>query len=309
MPSNSSRKVVLVAVIRNLAIAICKFIAAFASGSSAMLAEAFHSAAGTGNEILLWVGIKRSERAPDALRPFGHGKVLYFWSLIVAVFIFGVGGTLGFYEGLSRVLRPQEVRYSIWNYVVLGVAFVLDYYSWKVSSRELFARRRLSEGVWDVIRKSKDPTVFTVFLEDAAGMLGSLIAFLGILLSRLSHSPYFDAASSMLIGVLVGAMGLFLAKESGALLVGESASAAKVDKIRQIIQSEPAVDQVGDILTMQLSPDQVLLAVAIRFHHGPSVRDLEVTIDRLERRIQSEEPTVKRIFIEAEALKDRKRTA
>jgi cation diffusion facilitator family transporter len=309
VPSNSSRKVVLVAVITNLAIAICKFIAALLSGSSAMLAEAFHSTADTGNEILLWVGMKRSERAPDALHPFGHGKVLYFWSLIVAVFIFGVGGTLGFYEGLSRVLKPQEVRYSVWNYVVLAVAFVLDFYSWKISSRELFARRKPDEGVWDVIRKSKDPTVFTVFLEDAAGMLGSVIAFLGIFLSRWLRSPYYDAASSMLIGVLVGAMGLFLAKESGALLVGESASPAKVDKIRRIIQSEPAVDQVGDILTMQLSPDQVLVAVAIRFHHGPSVRDLEATIDRLERRIQSEESTIKRIFIEADALQDRKPTA
>jgi len=309
MASQSSRKVVLVAVITNLAIAVCKFIAAFVSGSSAMLAEAFHSAADTGNEILLWIGIKRSERGPDALHPFGHGKVLYFWSLLVAVFIFGVGGTLGFYEGLSRILKPEQVRSSVWNYVVLAAAFVLDFYSWKVSSRQLFAKRNPDEGVWDVIRKSKDPTVFTVFLEDSAGMLGSTIAFLGILLSRVLHSPYYDAASSILIGVLVGTMGLFLARESGALLVGESASPGKVEKIRKIIQSEPAVDQVGDILTMQLSPDQVLLAVAIRFHHGPSVRDLEATIDRLERRIQSEEPTVKRIFIEAEALKDQKRIA
>ena len=271
-----------------------------------MLAEAFHSTADTGNEILLWIGIKRSARAPDSLHPFGHGKVLYFWSLIVAVFIFGVGGTLGFYEGLTRVLHPEHVQHGPWNYLVLFIAFGLDFYSWKVSSRTLLAKRKHDEGTWDIIRRSKDPTVFTVYLEDLAGMTGSVIAFSGILLSHLTSNPYYDAASSMLIGLLVGAMGLFLARESGALLVGESASKRKIDNIRRIIQSNPAVDRVGDILTMQLSPDQVLVAVAIRFHHGPGVRDLEAAIDRLERQIQQEEPTVKRIFIEAESLRGRK---
>lgn len=309
MSSNSSKRVVLIAIATNLAIAVCKFIAAFVSGSSAMLAEAFHSTADTGNEILLWVGIRRSGRAPDALHPFGHGKALYFWSLIVAVFIFGVGGTLGFYEGITRFLRPEEVRSSIWTYVVLAIAFLLDLYSWRVSSRELFALKKPHETVWSTIRRSKDPTVFTVFLEDAAGMLGSAIAFVGILLSRLLHSPYYDAASSMFIGVLVGAMGLFLARESGALLVGESASDTQVKNIRRIIQSEPSVSEVGDILTMQLAPDQILVAVTIRFHHGPTVRDLEAIIDGMENRVQSEEPTVKRIFIEAEALKNTNRVA
>lgn len=307
MRSNSSRKVIFVALLANLAIAVCKFIAALASGSSAMLAEAFHSTADTGNEILLWVGMKRSERGPDSLHPFGHGKVLYFWSLIVAVFIFGVGGTLGFYEGLARILNPHEVRYSIWNYVVLAVAFSFDFYSWKVSSRVLLAKQKRDETVWDVIRRSKDPTVFTVFLEDAAGMAGSVIAFAGILLASLLHNPYFDAASSMLIGILVGAMGLFLARESGALLVGESASPGKIDNIRRIIQAERTVDRVGDILTMQLSPDQILVAVAIKFHSGLSIQELEATIDRLERQVQTEEPSVKRIFIEAESLRDTSR--
>jgi len=270
-----------------------------------MLAEAFHSTADTGNEILLWVGIKRSERAPDSLHPFGHGKVLYFWSLIVAVFIFGVGGTLGFYQGLSRVLKPERLNDTVWNYVVLAIAFVLDFYSWRVSSRELFARRKPNESIWNLIRRSKDPTVFTVFLEDAAGMLGSVIAFLGILLAHWLHNPYFDAASSMLIGVLVGGLGLFLARESGALLVGESASPGKIDKIRRILQLHPMVEQVGDILTMQLSPDQVLVAAAIKFRGEYAVQDLETAIDRLERQIQQEEPTVKRIFIEAESLRTR----
>ena len=269
-----------------------------------MLAEAFHSTADTGNEILLWVGVKRSERGPDSLHPFGHGKVLYFWSLIVAVFIFGVGGTLGFYEGIAHILNPHEVRYSVWNYMILGIAFSFDLYSWKVSSRVLLAKQRPEETVWDVIRRSKDPTIFTVFLEDAAGMAGSVIAFLGILLASIFHNPYFDAASSILIGLLVAALGLFLARESGALLVGESASPGKINTIRRIIQSEPLVDRIGDVLTMQLSPDQVLVAAVVKFRRGPSVEELESTVERLERQIQTEEPTVKRIFIEAESLRD-----
>jgi cation diffusion facilitator family transporter len=304
--SDSSRKVVLIAIATNFVIAVCKFVAALISGSSAMLAEAFHSTADTGNEILLWIGIKRSARGPDALHPFGHGKVLYFWSLIVAVFIFGVGGTLGFYEGVSRILKPEEVGSSGWSFAVLAVSFVMDFYSWNISKKELVARKKPEESMWEVIRRSKDPTVFTVFLEDSAGMVGSVLAFIGILLARTLHNPYFDAVSSMLIGLLVGTLGLFLARESGALLVGESASQGKIEKIRNIIDSDQLVDKVGDILTMQLSPDQVLVAVAIRFHHGPNVRELEEAIERLERRIQSEEPSVKRIFIEAESLRDQK---
>jgi cation diffusion facilitator family transporter len=301
--SGSSLKVIYAAIAANLAIAISKFVAAVFTGSSAMLAEAFHSTADTGNELLLLLGIKRSQRPADSDHPFGHGKELYFWSLVVAIFIFGVGGGVSFYEGVSRVLRPRSTNNPGWNYAVLCTAAAFEGYSWYIARRALESQKKRGETLWRVILRSKDPTVFTVFLEDSAALMGIAIAFLGIFLGQVFRNPYFDAVASMVIGLLLAAVALVLAMESGALLVGESANPDLIRRVRKIISSEPAVEVVGDILTMQLGVDQVLVAVTVKFRRDLSVPQIESTIDRLERRIRQEEPTIKRIFIEAESLR------
>ena len=303
MASGSSLKVIYAAIAANLAIAISKFVAALVTGSSAMLAEAFHSTADTGNELLLLLGIKRSERPADADHPFGHGKELYFWSLLVAIFIFGLGGGVSFYEGFSRALRPRLIINPGWNYAVLGAAAIFEGYSWYVARRALNLQRKPGDTLWRVIRRSKDPTVFTVFLEDSAALIGIGIAFLGVFLGQLFNNPYLDPAASMLIGVLLAAVAILLALESGALLVGESANSDQIRRVREIIRSEPAVEAVGDLLTMQLGVDQVLLTIAIKFRRDLGVPQIESTIDRLERRIRQAEPSIKRIFIEAESLR------
>jgi cation diffusion facilitator family transporter len=272
-----------------------------------MLAEAFHSTADSCNELLLLVGIRRSERPPDELHPFGHGKELYFWSLIVAIVIFGLGGGLSLHDGLSRLLHPVPSTNPQWNYLVLGFAAIFEGYSWIVSRRELKARgRRHRQSIWRVIRASKDPTVFTVFLEDSAALIGMAIAFVGIFLSQSLNNPYWDAGASLLIGLVLIGVAIVLANESRELLLGERAHLAQVRKVRSIIQSEPAVREVGDVFTLQFGPDQILLAVSIHFDPNLRVRDLEPTIERLERKIQKEEPAIKRIFIEAEALKKKR---
>jgi cation diffusion facilitator family transporter len=301
--SGSSLKVIYAAIAANLAIAISKFVAAAVTGSSAMLAEAFHSTADTGNEFLLLLGLKRSERPADADHPFGHGKELYFWSLLVAIFIFGMGGGFSFYEGFSRALKPRPISSPGWNYAVLGAAAMFEGYSWYVARRALDSQRKPGDTLWRLIRRSKDPTVFTVFLEDSAALIGIGIAFLGIFLGQLFNNPYLDPAASMLIGVLLAAVAILLAMESGALLVGESANSDQIRRVREIIRSEPAVEAVGDLLTMQLGVDQVLLTIAIKFRRDLGVSQIESTIDRLERRIRQEEPSIKRIFIEAESLR------
>jgi cation diffusion facilitator family transporter len=303
MASGSSLKVIYAAIAANLAIAISKFVAAAVTGSSAMLAEAFHSTADTGNEFLLLLGLKRSERPADADHPFGHGKELYFWSLLVAIFIFGMGGGFSFYEGVSRVLKPRPISSPGWNYAVLGAAAIFEGYSWYVARRALDSQRKPGDTLWWLIRRGKDPTVFTVFLEDSAALVGIGIAFLGIFLGQLFNNPYVDPAASMLIGVLLAAVAILLAMESGALLVGESANSDQIRRVREIISSEPAVEAVGDLLTMQLGVDQVLLTIAIKFRRDLGVPQIESTIDRLERRIRQEEPSIKRIFIEAESLR------
>ncbi len=299
----SSRKVIYVAILTNVVIGISKYVAAAFTGSAAMLAEAFHSTADTGNELLLLVGMKRSTRPPDALHPFGHGKVLYFYSLLVAVYIFGVGGVLAIYEGISHFRHPEDFTHVGWNYVVLGVAFVFESYSWRVSYRELRARKDPDESTWDEIIGSKDPTVFTIFLEDTAALIGTFLAFLGILIGSVFHNPYFDPAASILIGLLLTGVAFLLARESGALIVGERTSRARIDRIRRLICSDPSVENVGDLLTMQLGPEQVLLNVDIKFHGGLDVQKLESAIDRIEARIRQQEPTVGRIFIEADSLR------
>jgi cation diffusion facilitator family transporter len=301
----SSTRVIYVAIAANIAIALTKYGAAAATGSPAMLAEAFHSSADSCNEFLLLLGIKRSERPPDELHPFGHGKELYFWSLVVAIVIFGLGAGFSLHDGISRLLHPQETTRPFWNFVVLAIAVLFEGYSWFVSGQQLLARRRPGQTLWRVIRASKDPTVFTIFLEDSAALAGIAIAALGIGLGQILHNPYCDPSASVLIGLLLVVVAVLLANESRELLLGERASLVQIQRVRELIQSDPSVEQVGEIFTMQLGPDEVLLAVALRFSPALRVRELELAIDRLEEKIRQEEPEIKRIFIEAESLKPR----
>jgi cation diffusion facilitator family transporter len=219
--SRASKKVVYAAIVSNLAIALLKYVAAAFSGSSAMLAEALHSTVDTGNEILLLVGIKRSGRPPSALHPFGHGKALYFYSLLVAVYTFGIGGGLAVYHGISGLRHPESALHSSWNYAVLAISAALDFYSWRISYVELRAHKKRGDSIWDEVIGSKDPAIFTVFLEDSASLIGIVVAFCGIFLGQVFNRPYFDPAASIIIGLLLVGTAALLGRESGALLVGE----------------------------------------------------------------------------------------
>jgi cation diffusion facilitator family transporter len=303
MAIQESKKVIYAAIATNIAIAICKYAAAAFTGSSAMLAEAFHSTADSGNELLLLVGIKRSSRPPDALHPYGHGKALYFYSLLVAVYIFGIGGGLSVYEGISHLRNPQLPERPMWNYGVLALAVICDFYSWVVSYRELRSRKDPEESTWQEIIGSKDPTVFTVFLEDCAGLIGAFLAFLGIFLGRVFDNPYFDPAASILIGLLLAALAILLGRESGALLIGERTNRRRIDRVRNIITLDPSVDRMGQLFTMQLGPSQVLLTVNIQFRRDLDIQQLEAAIDRIESRIREKEPMIQHIFLEAESFR------
>jgi cation diffusion facilitator family transporter len=306
MATRESKGVIYAAIFANIAIAICKFAAAAVTGSSAMLAEAFHSTADSGNELLLLWGIKRSARPPDALHPYGYGKALYFYSLLVAVYIFGVGGGLALHEGISHLKHPEIPTHPGWNYTVLALAAVFDFYSWRISYRELRARKDPNESTWDEIKGGKDPTIFTVFLEDSAGLLGVLLAFLAIFLGRQFNNPYLDPIASIVIGLVLAVLAVFLGRESGALLVGERTNRARIASLKEIICADPAVEQVGDLLTMQLGPEEVLLTVNIQFRRKLTLEQLESAIERIEARIRREQPSVQRIFIEAESFKPEK---
>jgi len=293
---------VYVAVGSNLAIAAAKFAAALITGSSAMLAEAIHSVVDTGNELLLLLGIRRSARPADTLHPFGHGKELYFWSLIVAILLFGLGGGMSIYEGISHLQHPVEIRDPTWNYVVLGVAFVAEGASWVIAVRKLLEGRREGQSAWRTMRTSKDPTVYTVVAEDSAALAGVLVAFLGVLLGHRLHDPYLDGTASIVIGLILATVAGYLAVESRDLLVGESAGTDVVEDIRALAEADPAVVQASRPLTMHFGPDRVLLNLDIEFRPELTADEVAAAVDRLEARIRKEHPSIRRIFIEAEAL-------
>jgi cation diffusion facilitator family transporter len=302
MPARDSRNIIFIAIIANLAIAGLKLFAAIVTKSSAMMAEAIHSAADTGNELLLLLGMRRSARPADALHPFGHGKALYFYSLLVAVYIFAFGGGLSIYEGMSRLRHPVLPEHVIWNYLVLTGAAAFEFYSWQVAYRDLRSRKDADETVFDEIIGSKDPTVFTVFLEDSAGLAGTVLAFFGILLSRVFNNPHFDAITSIFIGILLALVALLLGRETGALLLGERTNRARIRKMKQIIVDDPAVERVGKLLTMQMGPQQALLTVEIRFQRTLDILQVESAIERIKERIRQKEPTVEKIFIDPDSF-------
>jgi cation diffusion facilitator family transporter len=290
------------ALAANLAIAVTKFIVAAVTGSSAMLSEAIHSTVDTGNQLLLLFGIRRSRRPPDLHHPYGHGKELYFWSLIVAVLIFGLGGGMSVYEGIVHVLAPKPTHNPFWNYVVLVASLVFESTSFVIALRE-FRPTMGGRPFWTAVRESKDPTHYTVLAEDAAAIAGLLLALLGVSLSQVFEAPVFDAIASIAIGLLLAAVAIFLVIESRGLLVGESVDQTTLAKIRNILESDPAVVRVVRLLTMQLSPDQILVNLNVAFASNVSAKDLLHVIDRLEQRIVTSHPTVRYVLIEAESLR------
>jgi cation diffusion facilitator family transporter len=291
------------AIASNLIIAAAKFAAALISGSSAMLSEGIHSVVDTANELLLLLGIHRSQKAPDDLHPFGHGQELYFWSLIVAILLFGLGGGMSIYEGISHLQHPNELRDPVPNYIVLGIAFLAEGTSWTIAMRKLLEKRQKGHSVWQAMRSSKNPAVYTVVAEDSAALSGILVAFVGVFVGHRLHSPYPDGAASVGIGLILATVAVYLAFESRDLLVGESASAEAVRRVRELAEADPDVVRVWRPLTMHFGPDQVLLNLDIEFRSNLSAAEVTAAVDRLEASIRGERPEIKRIFIEAESLR------
>lgn len=292
------------AIAANLVIALTKFGAAFVTGSSAMLSEGIHSLVDTCNQLLILLGIRRSKRPADREHPYGYGKELYFWSLIVAMLLFGLGGGMSFYEGIRHLRHPAPPSDPTWNYIVLAIAAVVESSAWLIAMRELL-KTRGKRSVWQAVRASKDPAIYTVLAEDTAAILGLLVAFIGVYLGHRYQNPYFDGAASLVIGLLLAAVAVFLARESKDLLIGEGADEAIVRSIQTIAETEAGVERVGMPLTMYLGPAQVLLNLDVQFRADLAASEMVHTVDRIEQAIRKAHPEVRRIFIEAEALRGR----
>ncbi|MEO8125477.1 MAG: cation diffusion facilitator family transporter [Bryobacteraceae bacterium] len=298
--NTDSKFTTLAALGGNLVIAIIKFVVAGISGSSAMLAEGIHSLVDTANQVLMLVGIWRSRRPADEGHPFGHGKELYFWSLLVAVLIFGVGGGISAYEGVERILHPKPVEQVSWSYIVLGVAFVIEGATFLVALRA-FAREHGTEDILGDIIASKDPTTYTILAEDGAALIGLVIAACGIFFSQYLKMPWLDGLASILIGLLLAAVATFLIRECRGLLVGEGVDPKTKAEVLKIVSEDPQVECVRRALTMYLGAENALLTLDVRFRASTSVTDVAEATDRIKALIRQRFPDFQRIYLEAEA--------
>jgi len=297
MPAGS--KAVVAAFCTDAVATVLKFIAAGVTGSAGMFSQGIQSAVDTLDTALLLMGIHLSHKPPDRMHPMGHGRELYFWTMIVATVIFGVGGGINIFVGVLRIIQPRPTGHLVWSYAVLAGAAVLDGVNLMFASRQY---RRIYRGrpFFAAFRKSKDPTTFAVMLEDGSDLLGISAAFAGIALSR--WIPALDGVASIVIGAILVAVAFLLSRECHGLLIGEAGSDELLERIRKVAKIDDRIDRVGDPLTLYFGPQDVMLALSVQFRKDLDADSLARAIDDMESAIRRNTPEITRIFIEAESL-------
>lgn len=301
MAQKESTFVVAAALGANVAIAIAKFAAALFTGSPAMLSEAVHSCVDCGNEVLLMIGLHRGKRPPDETHPFGYGMEVYFWAFLMSVMLFGIGAGISLLEGIHGIRSPEPIESPWISYLVLGIAAVAETTSWIISVRTL-GRHRRGRSWLNTVRRAKDPSVFAVVFEDSAALLGLAAAALGIGLGEMLGNPVWDAIASLVIALILFLTGLFLARECHGLLTGESALPEVRQAIAQSARAQPGVSRLGELATLQIGPESVLVAMSLDFDDDLSAHDVETAVTGLERRLRTEHDEISRVFIEAQSL-------
>jgi cation diffusion facilitator family transporter len=293
---SSTARAILYAFLANGGIAIAKSWAAWLTGSGSMLAEAIHSYADAGNQVLLYLGLTRSTRPADAKHPLGYGKVSYFWSFIVAMLLFSVGGLFSIYEGIHKYLHPEPLT-QIWvALLVLGLAIVLESFSLLGCLREIrHVRRGRPFREW--LKYTRNSELLVVFGEDVAALLGLFLAFIFVSLASVTGNVAFDAIGSACIGVVLVTISIFLSVRVRALLVGQSADPQIQEAIRKVIASEDAIERVFNTITIQLGPD-TMLAAKIKLRPRVDIEAAVGSINRLEQALKAEVPNLKWCFIE-----------
>jgi cation diffusion facilitator family transporter len=296
MATSGSKKVIYAALAGNLAIAATKFVASFWTGSSAMLSEAIHSSVDTGNQGLLLYGIRRAARPPTRQHPFGHGMELYFWAFVVALMIFALGGAVSIYQGIRKIQDPEPIEDAWINFVVLGASILFEALSFRVALREI-RENDPDRKLLAAVRASKDPSVFAVLLEDSAALIGLGIAAAGLALAFWLDRPALDGVASIAIGCVLIVTAMFLSNETRSLLTGESASRDVLDNIRAMVNADPAVTSIDEVLSMHLGPHNILLALTVDFQDDLSGNSIETAARELIARIEAAHPEIKRIFL------------
>ncbi|MBA2241078.1 MAG: cation diffusion facilitator family transporter [Solirubrobacterales bacterium] len=298
-----STKAILAAFIANIGIAATKFVGFLITGSSSLLAEAIHSVADSSNQGLLFLGGKRAEKPATDLHPFGFGRSRYFWSFVVAIVLFSLGGLFALYEGWHKITHPEEISSPIVAFVILGLAIGFEGFALRTAMRH--ARPHRGGRSWlRYIRSSRSPELPVLLVEDSAALAGLVFALLGVTLSVISGEPIFDGIGTLAIGALLVSVGVFLAIEMQSLLLGEAATDEHQGRIRAAFAASPEIDRLVSLMTQHLSPDDLLVAAKVVFASGLSASDAGEVINACEARIRDAVPIATRIYIEPAAGSD-----
>lgn len=299
-------KSIYAALAANVFIAVIKFVAGAFSNSAAMISEGVHSLVDTVNQLLLLYGIRRSKKKADAIRPFGYGRELYFWSFIVSILIFGLGGGISIYQGYSHILRPKVLGDPTWNYIVLGTSAFFEGLSLIIAIKE-FEKVRGGLSWWKAIRQSKDPASFMVLFEDGAAVCGlSIVALCTYFAHRLNYD-YLDGVGSLLVGLLLVGVSLVLARESRSLLMGEGISPVTQQKIITTTEKDPAVLKVQYVMSIYRAPEDVLLMLIIAFKPDLDTADITDAIVRIRKTIKDQFGLMKFVVIQPGEFDDSKK--
>ncbi len=302
--AKSSKSVVFAAFSANLSIAVVKFVVAYFSASSAMLAEAIHSSADTMNQVLLFIGIKKAAKKADELHPFGFSGEAYFWSFIVAIILFTTGAIFSIYEGINKLRHPAPVEHLPVALAILAIAIVAESLSLRVAFKAISIERGQTRLI-TYLHQTKRAELVVVFLEDTAAITGLTIALSALLLEHFTGILFFDGLASVLIGILLAVTALFIGNETKSLIIGESADPALLKKIRLLLLKEDSVSRVIHIRSLHLGAEDILLTIKAEFNEHLTVQQTCAVINGLENDIRTQFPEVSKIFIEPDIFRKR----
>lgn len=305
MSASGGNKAIVAAFLANMGIALAKFIAWALSGSASMLAEAIHSVADSGNQLLLLLGGRKARREADRSHPFGYGRERYVYAFVVSIILFSVGGLFAIYEAIDKLTHPHELDRTWWwlPLVVLVVAIGLESFSLRTAVRESNLVREEGQSWVSFVRRSKAPELPVVLLEDVGALTGLTFALLGVGLTLITGNPVFDALGTLMIGILLVLIAIVLGVETKSLLVGEGATTGDHDRIVDAINDGPEVEKLIHIKTLYLGPDELLVAAKVALTSDKSVREAADDIDAIEERIRTAVPVARVVYIEPDVYR------
>lgn len=300
----SSNKSIYAALAANLLIALTKFAAGFFSNSAAMVAEGVHSVVDTANQVLLLFGLHQSRKKPDAKHPFGYGKELYFYSFIVSILIFGLGGGVSIYQGIAHIITPEVPGNPTWNYAVLGMSVIFEGSSLLIAAKE-FNKLRGELSWWQAIVKSKDPSTFLVLFEDSAAVIGLVIVAVCMFIGHTYHINYLDGLASLLVGLVLIFVSIILARESRSLLMGEGIGATTKKHIIEIVEQDDDVLKLMHLMSTYQSPTEVLLMLIISFKSDLDTAGINNAIIRIRNRVKDEYGLIHFVIIQPDTFMEK----